>query len=201
MPYTDTHRVVHVRRLTRYILVALLCAAVLLLMPKLSQGIPELFEAIRQGDCDRVRALIEIEPRAVASRSRGRTSPLHWAVEESNPTLVEMLLECGADVNCQAFDGATPLMVAAEAGDCEMVELLCVPELDLNLADRRGWTALHFAVSAGCCDSVELLLARGADISARTRGDDTPLSLAVRKGHRDVFLILEEHGALDQIGR
>ena len=63
----------------------------------------------------------------------------------SQPEVVSLLLENGADVNLTANKGVTPLMMAAYKGDVEMVKLLLQAQADTTLVDANGDTALSLA--------------------------------------------------------
>eukprot|EP00741_Cyanophora_paradoxa_P021137 tig00021339_g20402.t1 len=84
--------------------------------------------------------------------SSGRRSPLHLAVEHS-PSLVELLLESGADVLCQDAGGATALHLACELGQRDvaraLLEAAARADLALDLVsaqDGAGRTPLQVIV-------------------------------------------------------
>lgn len=49
-------------------------------------------------------------------------TPLHWAVEEDYPNLVELLLEYGANPYAQSKFGETPFEMAQQLGFNDIVE-------------------------------------------------------------------------------
>ena len=59
------------------------------------------------------------------------------AVSHGKLDMVRMLLETGADINCQDEDGSTALMCASEHGHLEIVkQLLASPDCDPTLSDN-----------------------------------------------------------------
>jgi ankyrin repeat protein len=60
----------------------------------------------------------------------------------------KLLIEKGADVNCQhGLTGMTPLAAAVARSDLEMVKLLLESGADVNIADRKSYTPLLMAVN------------------------------------------------------
>ena len=116
----------------------------------------------RNGSIDVVRFLLErgANPRAMDSNGR---NALGGAVAFSNPDIVDLLLDSGADPN-QALGSWTPLMDAAMQGDSAMVELLLQRGANPNLRDENGHTAAEVARRAGHPD----VAARLSRLSTRT---------------------------------
>lgn len=73
-------------------------------------------------------------------------SPLHQAVKNSNPEIIQLLLEKGADLNVQDQDhGWTPLHTAAIHGNAEVCRLLLEQGANTNIMDQQKNTALYYA--------------------------------------------------------
>ncbi|XP_036426069.1 KN motif and ankyrin repeat domain-containing protein 4 isoform X1 [Colossoma macropomum] len=89
----------------------------------------------------------------------GQTA-LMLAASHGRTAMVQVLLECKADVNIQDNDGSTALMCASEHGHSEIAKLLLdTPECDTSLKDKAGHTALSVAIKASHSEVVELLKA------------------------------------------
>uniref|UniRef100_A0A0N5BY91 ANK_REP_REGION domain-containing protein n=1 Tax=Strongyloides papillosus TaxID=174720 RepID=A0A0N5BY91_STREA len=80
------------------------------------------------------------------SLSHGQTA-LMLAVSCNNESAVKALLDLGADVNIQDFEGSTALMVVAEHGHVELAKILLDhPDIDTSITDCDEQTALSIAV-------------------------------------------------------
>lgn len=99
--------------------------------------------------------------------SRGR-SPLQRAVEDGNLEMIDLLLECGADVNAPAAHdgGAMALQLAAIQGLLGIARRLIDLGANVNAprADQYGRTALEGAAEHGRLDMDHLLLDCGASV-------------------------------------
>ena len=94
---------------------------------------------------------------AVARNAELEVAPLHSAAAGGHGSIVELLLEHGADPNARQRGGFTPLHAAAQNGDRESVEVLVERGADTTAATDDGKTAADLAAAAGHDELVELL--------------------------------------------
>jgi uncharacterized protein len=107
-----------------------------------------------KGDVARVRALIrEGEDVSLADR-RGMT-PLHFAAQERQLEVAEVLLAAGARLDAQDEHGNSPLFTAAfnAAGDGALITLLRAAGADPWLVNRHGQTPVGLARLIGNYDT------------------------------------------------
>ncbi|KAM4676833.1 KN motif and ankyrin repeat domain-containing protein 2 isoform 2-T6 [Discoglossus pictus] len=127
--------------------------------------------------------------------SKGNTA-VHYAVSQSNFTVVRQLLETGlCDVNRQNKAGFTPLMLTALAAFRSAEDIETVTQMlrlgDVNCrASQAGQTALMLAVSHGRLDVVRALLGCGADVNVQDHDGSTALMCACEHGHADIVSLL-----------
>ena len=154
-------------------------------------------DAAMRGDADEVRTLLQDGADVNAAQGDGMTA-LHWAAENGDSGLAEMLLQAGANVaSVTRLGDYTPLHLASKAGGAEAVEALLSGGADPEALTTTGGAApLHFAVRAGGTATVVALLDHGADPDVReTMWLQTPLMFAAAAGRTDVVNALLERGA------
>lgn len=141
--------------------------------------------------------------------------PLHIAVQEEDPTWINLLLAANEDVNAtsRAAPGRllmTPLGRAAHVGNLDLVLLLLQNGANIDIGPKdgnSGATALQIAVAEGHINVVQLLLTHGADAHAQRYPEycgyfilspglfsGTAIELAAGFGRLDILHVLLDHG-------
>ena len=111
------------KRISLAVLSAVAAAAALVLAQGLWAQAQDLATLIQSGETK--QALEQIRAGADVNKVQpDGSSPLLWAVNRSEPDLVEALLGRKADPNATNQFGATPLTEAARIGDARMVKAL-----------------------------------------------------------------------------
>src|SRR5262249_19286017 len=112
-----------------------------------------------------------------------------------NASMVELLLDHGANANTTLSGGETVLMTAARTGKPGPVHALLKRGADVNAKERRGQTALMWAAAEGNTEVVGLLIKAGADIHATLPDSGfTPFFFAARNGKIEVVRALLKAG-------
>jgi len=139
----------------------------------------ELNNAVLADDQTRVGYLLEKKHADVNSMDLQGETPLHHAVVQRSPAMVQFLIAHGADVNERDRDGWTPIMTAAYCDDSEDVKVLASHGADPNAVSNQKLTALGVAAQYGKYKAALTLIEVGAD-PGRPVGDGgyTPLMLA-----------------------
>jgi ankyrin repeat protein len=165
----------------------------------------DLFDAVRTGDAEKVKALLQADLKLAEARTEDGSTALHLAALEGQAAVVRLLLANGAQVNARGLREETPLHMATYDGHREVAEVLLASQADLDARNTAGETPLHLAARKGYRDLVELLLDHHADVNAKDRQDATLLHAAVAAGHKEVIgLLLSQNadlGARDKAGR
>lgn len=133
------------------------------LSPCASKPDDELREACDSNSLSEVQRVLSLGECDVNSKTRyGGTSPLHIAARANSVKIGQELIDRGAQVNAQSFDGITPLMWAGGKGNHEFSILLINNSADISMGDGEGLTPLHYACRSGQIHIVLLLLEHGA---------------------------------------
>ncbi len=181
-----------------------------------------IFESIKAGDVDAVRAAVDDDPSVAGARDDNGLSAVRAALYahkqdvadvllEANPELdvfdaaavgdvdrLNELLDADGDlVKAYAEDGYTPLHLAAYFGRGPAVRLLLDRGADVNAVAKNEMEVqpLHSAVAAHAREIVAALLAAGADVNARQEGGFTPLLAAEEHDDEEMVRLLMDHGA------
>lgn len=82
------------------------------LMKQLRKNTVTIHEAARDGLLDTIRSRVSECPSDVGVRDENGLCPLHYAARHNNLETLNLLLELGANIDCQGKKGFTPLHVA-----------------------------------------------------------------------------------------
>ncbi|KIL77703.1 M48 family metallopeptidase [Bacillus badius] len=157
-----------------------------------AEPIPPIIEAAVAGNTEKVAAFIEKDEDVHAIDNQGYT-PLHWAVLDNNPKMVELLLKAGANPNEEDYYGMTPLAKAAEQGNAEMVKRLGRAGGDPNYQSKEAETTpLFYAVLSEDPATVSALLELGADAEHKDSENITILMHAIETGNRHIIESLKK---------
>ena len=157
----------------------------------------ELFQAVKTGDLNQVRTLLEAEPSLLESKDKDGNTPLIIACQTMNVDIAEYLIDKGADVNAKGALGITPLIALRIRKDepYDLIQHLIKMGADVNAAMSPGvgdWTVLHTAL--GNAKIVKLLIDNGADINVNNISG-TPLQMAISYKNVEMAELLIESGA------
>ena len=126
--------------------------------------------AIRVGDLDTLRRLIDQRPDLATTRINGRTA-LHVVTDwpgyyPNGPDVVRMLVAAGADPNADTGGDApeTPLHWAASTDDLDVADALIDAGADLETPGGSIGTPLDNAIGYGCWQVARRLVERGARV-------------------------------------
>jgi hypothetical protein len=96
----------------------------------------ELLEAVKSGNADMVKELIESGAEVNQQDKQGWT-PLSWAAGKGYLAIVDLLLQRGADPLAVGRDLRTPQMIALAAGHAEVVKALRKAEAQAKGAETQ----------------------------------------------------------------
>ncbi|KAH8151761.1 uncharacterized protein LAJ45_04383 [Morchella importuna] len=162
----------------------------------ISYRTPSLFIAVKLGKAEVVRGLLKTPKYASLINGRHKGTPLlTYAIDYNDMSIIQLLLENGADTSARSQLEGTALHSAVSRGSVEIVQLLLDNGADISASDEEGNTTLHLAVLNESVEVSQLLLDNGADISAINGWGSTALHLAVLNQSMEVSLLLLNNGA------
>lgn len=153
-----------------------------------------LLKAAAEGNISHVEQYVK----SVRPDKKGKhgDTALMWAAYKGHTSVVQYLLEVGADVNAEDKEDWTPLHNAASEGHAEIIKILIADGAKVNAEDDYDRTPLHWAAMDGHTDAVIALVAKGADVNAEDKDDWTPSHFAFNSNGRNKILpILVNAGA------
>lgn len=126
-------------------------------------------------------------------------TPLHIAANEGNLTMVQLLIEGGANITAKTKTGYTPLHLSLLKNHMKVARLLCQKGADIQARDREKRTPLHVACAWGDegAEAVQWLLVMGAHINIADIDGRTPLHYAAlfaidEKAMRVIRILLDQ---------
>ncbi|HEY6411723.1 MAG TPA: ankyrin repeat domain-containing protein [Ktedonobacteraceae bacterium] len=149
---------------------------------------------------DSVRQMLVSDPGLAQERYTSGRTLLHEVAGQGSLSIVELLLQLGADPNAADQLGHPPLYFVGNASHgahgAEVVRVLAKAGANVNAQERlKHCTALHMAARRGNVPVAEALLDCGADLEARDKLGETPLRRAVNCGKTEMVAFLLSRGA------
>ncbi|CEO61082.1 Putative Ankyrin repeat protein [Penicillium brasilianum] len=145
-----------------------------------------------------VQSLIGVNTGDVNEPDDTRTYAVVWASLNGHEKVVQLLLDCGADINAQGGFYGDALKAACSEGHHRIAQLLLERGANVNVQGGQYGNALQAACSKGQADIVLLLLDCGADINAQGGYYGNALQAACSGGHDEIVQILQGLPATDR---
>ncbi|XP_049451285.1 ankyrin repeat and death domain-containing protein 1A isoform X2 [Epinephelus fuscoguttatus] len=110
--------------------------------------------------------------------------------------VLQILVSCGAKLNCENKDGLSMLHCAAQRGHIRVLEFIMedLEDICLDRVDKSGKTALHLAAEHGQFEVVEFLIGMGCTHGLKDKEENTAIHLAAKRGHTEVLQKMVETG-------
>ncbi|KAL7912680.1 ankyrin repeat-containing domain protein [Trichoderma velutinum] len=156
-----------------------------------------LSHAAELGRCNVIQLLIETG-KVDLNETDGETgmTPLHWAVVGGHLSVVELLVNAGAQLETKEKEyQMTALGLAIQHKQKDVFDFLLQRDASIHVSDRDGTTALYKAAVLGEWAIVQQLVERGVDINVRISDGKTALFPIVQHGNFDAVKLLVEKGA------
>lgn len=148
-----------------------------------------------QNGTEESKAIISLlgEAKANLNVSNAAYTPLTYAIEQGNKSLVEALLKAGADPNAKSEGGRAPLTLSMDYP--EIFQVLLDAKSNPNITNSMGQPALFVAIEQGALDKAEALIKAGADVNLKDSYGNSPLKYATDSGNTEIAELLKKNGA------
>ncbi|KAF7657072.1 hypothetical protein LDENG_00032300 [Lucifuga dentata] len=162
-------------------------------------GTKTFLDAMHGGKVHLARFILDaLDGRIINSKTENSRTPLIYAVclqdSGTRAKFTRLLLEKGADVNCQDEDGRTALSHACEMGHLDAVKLLVQFNADPDISDVWGNSALMYAAFSGHSQVLEFLVRAfkrlGLRIDQTNNAGHSAIEVANFFGHNQCVQIL-----------
>ena len=157
-----------------------------------------IFFAVSKNQFDIAKYLVEDVKVNLNLLDNAGFSPLHWAVNNRNFEMLDLLVANGADPNIQSEARGSPLHEVITHHDLEMVKYLVgIERVDVELPNEFGYTPLFWAIANRNVETVKILVEFGnADIEAKDPGGKfSALQFVILDNKPDMAEYLLEKGA------
>ncbi|XP_027140043.1 uncharacterized protein LOC113746864 [Larimichthys crocea] len=162
-------------------------------------GTKILLEAMSKDKVHLARFVLDaLDGEILDSKTEGAQTPLISSIllpdSQTRCKFVELLLQRGANVNCQDDNGRTALSYACEKGYLDAVKILVRNNADPEIVDAWGNTALMYAAVAGHSPVVEFLVRAfkrlGLQIDRQNKVGNSAVEVAKFLGHTECIVAL-----------
>jgi ankyrin repeat protein len=156
----------------------------------------EIFDALRKGEIQTVKALVEKTPQVLDARDGDGMTPLHHAAAGGSADLIGYFIDKGARLELKNVQLKTPLHLAAMNDRLDAVAALLERGAAIEARDDYLRTALILcARERGQAATGGVLIEAGADVNAVDKFGESALGLAAWRGKGDFVDLLLEKGA------
>jgi ankyrin repeat protein len=162
----------------------------------------DIFQESEDINADHIRRLISEGADVSATGGPVDYKPIEYPEYYSDPEILKLLIDNGADINTKANSGYTLLHSAAGhdlithsklvSPPSQVVALIIDYGADVNAKTKLGKTPLMVAARSTTPEIVTLLIEAGADVNAKDNDGETPLMYA---SNPEIIKLLRAAGA------
>nr|XP_026493892.1 ankyrin-1-like [Vanessa tameamea] len=142
-----------------------------------------------------IKAILESVPDIANYGSTEDVTPLHISSAQGRVEVIQLLLDYGAIIDVQDFDGDTPLHDAALGQQYDAVAALLHAGADPEIKNEANYVPFHLACYKGCFETVKNLYSFINDVNEVTMNGDSPLILATQGCNDEIVKFLLQRGA------
>lgn len=137
-----------------------------------------LIETVSQTHIDVVDVLLRHGAMVNAACAPMCFRSIHIACKKGSLDIVQLLIQYGADIGIQDFNGKRAIHYACEFGRLDILKELYVNGSSLSVTDVTGKQSIHYACMSGSLPCVQFLQEKGVNIGVSDNMDKTALHYA-----------------------
>jgi ankyrin repeat protein len=135
------------------------------------------------------------QDRSVETPTATSRVPCWITPSERACSVVELLINAGADVNHESPDGFTPVLLAIKNHNSDAIALLAQAGASMNATNGNNSTPLYAAVEQNKRELIEMIILYGGDVNQQDNCGRTPLHHAVIENKLGALTTLMQHNA------
>ncbi len=122
-------------------------------------------------------------------------TPLQLAIEYRHSSLVNLLVQSGADLTVTDGNGRTPLMAMLERGYQDNCLSMISKGADVNAKDKHGYPVMYYALSnSNSAETIKNLIAKGAEVNFTSPDGVPAICYAARNCGTEALQVLLDSG-------
>jgi ankyrin repeat protein len=121
--------------------------------------------------------------------------PLISAIQTNNEKMINLLVDAGAEIEFDGYDGETPLMYAFNADTHKAFKALINKGANVNCTTKKGETPLILLIKNKEFERIQFLIEKGANLNAKENNNKSVLYYALETNNKKVIDMLTDAGA------
>ena len=117
-------------------------------------------------------------------------SALHYACDEGNLKIVEILIKANCEINIRNTERKTPLHLSSKRGYFDISKLLIENGALLNVYDIEKNSPLHYVSMKNCVELLKYFLTKLPQADSKNKAGKTPFELT---NNKEIQLLLENY--------
>jgi len=153
------------------------------------------FKAVKAGNVKAVKGFLEEgnkHERVNKYYFSKRITLIQAAIHHNQPTVVELLIKEGADLNMLS-DNKTPLMHAIQSNNPQIVDTLIAAGADLNALNKQKKNCLFYCAKHSTVAMAKVLVDNGAKLNIKDRKGQTPVQYALKYDNDKVAMFFKNY--------
>lgn len=150
-----------------------------------NNGWNALHKAVYEGSIQTVKQALESED--IDSTTTAGLSSLHMAVKKRDLSMVQFLVDQGANIDAQDNKGFSVLYYAVLQNNIPIAKYLLTQEANPNLKNNIGNAPMHNIAYNSRFEMLELFILFGANVKIKNAYGMRPYDFAQRKGNKGMM--------------